>query len=145
MAKQSGLPSKTQVDDAGGTLRDISNDINSFELSTPSGLQDITGLDKSAIERLLLLADGKVSLKGTFNPAANMSHIVFRDYRTIFAGQLGRTTTVDPSGISTGAPRLSMELIYSSYDLSRGSDGSLTWSAEGQLADGTVPTWITVP
>ena len=145
MAKQSGFPAKVQVDDSTNTLRDISNDVTSFEISTPSGMQEITGVDKSALERLLLLADGKVSLKGVFNPAANVSHDVFKNYRTLLAGQVGRTTTIDPSGVVAGSARLTMELVFSGYDLSRGEDGSLTWSAEGQLADGTVPAWITVP
>jgi hypothetical protein len=41
-------------------------------------VQDITGLDKSANERLLLLADFSISLAGVFNDASNMSHDVFK-------------------------------------------------------------------
>jgi hypothetical protein len=143
MAKQTGFPGRVLVDDVAGAAKDISNDINSFELSTPSGMQDITGLDKSAIERLLLRADGKVSLKGTFNDAVDKSHDIFRTIAT--ARTVARTTLCEPSGVAAGAPRLSMELLYSSYSLSRGDDGSLTWTAEGELQDGTVPTWGVVP
>ena len=42
------------VDDHLGAGKDISNDITSMGFKTPRGVQDITGLDKSAIERLLL-------------------------------------------------------------------------------------------
>src|SRR3990167_7634520 len=136
MAKESGLGMTLSVDDSGGTLRDISNDVTSVTLSTPSGEQDVTGLDKSAIERLLLLADGKITINGVFNDAANMSHAVFKNYRTLLAGQVGRTVTYLVSGQT-----LTMEMVFTYYALNRGADGSLTFSAPGSLANGTVPAW----
>lgn len=136
-AKQTGLGWQLQVDDSGGTLRDISNDITDVQLGTPSGMQDITGLDKSAIERLLLLADGTVTLKGVFNVAANKSHSVFKNYRTILAGQVGRTVTITPPGGSA----LSMEMVFTDYSHGRNQNGEHVWTAPGSLADGTVPTW----
>jgi hypothetical protein len=137
MAKESGLGLSCTVDDSAGTGRDISNDITGgITISTPSGVQDVTGLDKSAMERLLLLADAVITLNGTFNDAANMSHAVFKDYRTILAGQVGRTVAFAHSGQT-----LSLELVFTDYQLNRAADGSLTWTAPGQLADGTVPTW----
>jgi hypothetical protein len=58
MAKETGLAwSAMSVDDAGGTLRDIRNDITNFQFATPRAVQDVTGIDRSAMERLLLLAD----------------------------------------------------------------------------------------
>jgi hypothetical protein len=36
---------------------------------------------------------------------------------------------------------LAGELLYTDYALTRGSDGAMTWSAPGALADGAVPTW----
>ena len=55
------------VDDAAGSAKTISNDILSVSIGTPRGVQDITGIDKSAIERLLLLAHGSITLNGVFN------------------------------------------------------------------------------
>lgn len=142
MPKRAGFPGRLQVDDASGTPRDISNDVTSVDFGTSRGLAEVTGLDKSAMERLLLLSDGKVSIKGVFNDTANMSHDVFK---TVTSSGGVRTVTIDPAGTTTGSARLSMEILFSSYELSRGEDGTLTWTAEGQLADGTVPTWTTVP
>lgn len=142
MAKQSGIPAKLQVDDAGGTLRDISDNVTSINLTTPRGVFDVTGLDKSGIERLLGLADGNVALTGAFDPATNKQHDVFK---TVPTTSVQRTVTYDPSGIGTGAPRLTMEMLFSNYDLARSQDGNLVWTATGQLANGTAPTWITVP
>ena len=124
------------VDDSGGTLRDISNDITNVSFGTPQNQQDITGLDKSAIERLGLLKDGQVTLNGVFNDAANLSHAVLKDFETVLAGQSGRTVTIAISGQT-----LSMEMRFTDYSLTRGDDGSLVWTATAQLSDGTVPAW----
>ncbi len=142
MAKQSGLGMRVQVDDAGGVARNISNDLDSIDFSTPRGTQDITGLDKSAMETLLLLADGKATFKGTLNAAANMSHDVFK---TVPSTSVTRTVTIDLPPLVTGSPRLAMEMVLTDYQVTRGNDGKLTFSVPAQLADGTVPTWATQP
>lgn len=133
MAKTSGLGSTITVDDSGGTPRDISNDINSFTVGTPTGVQDVTGVDKSAMERILLLTDGTVTFNGTANFASNKSHDVFK---TVTSTRVSRTVAID-----YGDATLTMELLFSDYSLSRGADGSLTWTTTGVLADGVAPAW----
>lgn len=134
MAKESGLGWTTlSVDDSAGTPQAIKNDVTNFQFATPRGVQDVTGVDKSAMERLLLLADFSITNNGVFNDAAGASHAVFK---TVPSTSVARTTTLTVSG-QTIAP----ELLYSDYSLNRAQDGSLTWSAPGVLADGTVPTW----
>lgn len=134
MAKTSGLGMTVAVDDSSGTARTITNDITSIDLSTPRGVQEITGLDKSAVERLLLLADGKVTINGVFNTAANMSHAVFK---TVPSTSVARTVTLTYPGPAT----LAMEILFEDYQVKRDAKGELTWTATGSLADGTVPTW----
>jgi|TARA_R110002110_G_scaffold2482_1_gene11430 hypothetical protein len=133
MAKESGLGMTVAIDDSGGTARTISNDITNLDFATPREESDITGLDKSARERLLLLADFTVSISGVFDDASNMAHAVFA---TVPSSSVARTTTLTISG-----QVLAGELFYTDYALSRGSDGSLTFSAPGALAGGAVPTW----
>jgi hypothetical protein len=133
MAKESGLGMSVIIDDSGGSARTISNDITTIDISTPREEQDITGLDKSAHERLLLLADFSVSISGVFNDASNMSHDVFK---TVSSTSVARTTTTAISGQT-----LPGELFYTEYAVARGGDGSLVWSAPGALAGGVVPTW----
>ena len=133
MAKESGLGMTVAIDDSGGTARTISNDITNLDFATPREESDITGLDKSARERLLLLADFTVSISGVFDDASNMAHDVFK---TVPSSSVARTTTLTISG-----QVLAGELFYTDYALSRGSDGSLTFSAPGALAGGAVPTW----
>ncbi|MFG3276245.1 hypothetical protein [Streptomyces luteogriseus] len=134
MAKSTGLGQTTlSVDDASGTPRDIRNDITNWQMSTPRGVQDVTGVDKSANERLLLLADASVTYNGVFNPSSNRAHDVFK---TVSSTSVARTCSNTVNGVS-----LNMEMLFSDYQLTRSDSGELTWSAPGSLADGTVPTW----
>lgn len=133
MAKENGLGFSVTVDDAAGTGRVISNDLTNLQFGTPRGVQDVTGVDKSAMERLLLLADASITLNGVFNDAVNMSHSVFK---TVPSSSVPRTTALSISGQT-----LSMEMLYTDYGMTRAQDGSLTWTSPGVLADGVVPTW----
>jgi hypothetical protein len=121
------------VDDSGGTVRAIKNDITNFEFATPRGVQDVTGVDKSAMERLLLLADFSITLTGVFNDASNLSHDVFK---TVPSTSVARTVTLVHSGQT-----LANECLFTDYALTRAAEGGLTYSAPGVLSDGTVPTW----
>lgn len=134
MAKESGLGWTTcSVDDAAGTARAIKNDITNLQFATPRAVQDVTGIDKSAMERLLLLADFSVTLNGVFNDAANQSHDVFK---TVPSTSVLRTVSLTVSGQS-----LNNECLFTDYPLSRSDSGELTFAVPGVLADGTVPTW----
>ncbi len=65
MSKETGMAWTTcTVDDSGGSGRAIKNDVTNLDLSMTNGVQDTTGLDKSAIERQLLLGDFSLTLNG---------------------------------------------------------------------------------
>ena len=132
MAKQSGLGWATfSVDDSGGTPVLIKNDITNLQCATPRGVQDVTGIDKSATERLLLLADLSYTLNGVMN--TTVSHTVFK---TVPSTSVARTVT---NVISSQT--LAAEVLFTDYNQTRAADGAWTWSAPGVLADGTVPAW----
>lgn len=132
MAKQSGLAWTTlSVDDSSGTPVVIKNDITNFQFATPRAVQDVTGVDKSAMERLLLLADFSITLTGVFNTAT--SHTVFA---TVPSTSVLRTVS-----LGIGGKVLPNECLFTDYALTRATDGALTFSAPGVLADGTVPLW----
>lgn len=134
MAKQSGLGWTTlSVDNSGGTPNAIKNDITNLQWATPRGVQDVTGIDKSAIERLLLLADMSMTLNGVFNNASNLSHDTFK---TVSSTSVARTVTNVISGSTLAA-----ELLPTDYSITRSQAGELTWTVPLVLADGTVPTW----
>jgi len=138
MAKISGLGWTTcSVDDSGGTARAIINDVTALTIGMPRATQDVTGLDKSAFERLLLLADFSIGIEGVFNNAATTGiHTVLKNFGTILAGQVGRTVSLAISGST-----LAVETLFTDYALSRAASGELTSSSPGVLADGTVPAW----
>jgi hypothetical protein len=134
MPKQTGLAFTTlSVDDSGGVVRDIRNDITSFDFATPRDVQETTGIDKSAMERLLLLADFSINLNGIFNPDVNLSHDVFK---TVPSTSVQRTVS-----LGVGGKTLANEVLFTDYSLTRGEKGELTWKAPGVLGNGVVPTW----
>ena len=138
MTKESGLGwTAFQVDDSAGTLRDIRNPTTSLQVATPRAVQDVTGLDKSAMERLLLLADMSGTITGIFDDAANSAHDVFK---TVPSTSVAREFLITVSGQSlgvTGTPTI----FLTDYALNRGNDGSLVSTVPFSLANGVVPTW----
>lgn len=133
MAKMSGLGMTIAVDNSGGSVNSISNDITNATFSTPRGVQDVTGINSSANERVLLLADFSITLNGVYNDAANLSHDTFK---TVPSTSVGRTVT-----ITHDAKVLAAETLFTDYQLTRAAGGELTWSAPGVLQNGSVPTW----
>jgi hypothetical protein len=137
MAKTSGLGATVIVDNASSAAQTISNDVNDFSFTTPRAVQDVTGVDKYAMERLLLLADYSVTMKGVVNTATNMSHAVFSTIS--LSTSPARNVKIEPTAGAT--PYLSCLAVLTDYAVTRSNSGELTWSVPGALSDGTVPTW----
>lgn len=125
MAKVSGLTTSLTV-----ASNDISNDVTSLTVDTPYGVQDITGLDKSAMERLLLRADCTGTATGVFNTSANKSHATLKTP--------GSKSTVI---VFPGPATLTFTAVWTNYALSMGADGSLVWSCNWALSSGTAAAW----
>ncbi|SRR6266498_494468 len=134
MGKETGLGVTTlSVDNSAGALQSIVNDFTNFSFSTPRADQDVTGVDKAARERLLLLGDAAVNLAGVFNPAANRAHQVFRD---VVSTSVQRTVSfAHLSQLWSG------EFLFTDYAVTRGNGGELTYTAPGVLANGVAPVW----
>lgn len=134
MAKESGLGWTTlTLDDSAGSAKDIRDSVNSLDFSMPRAVIECTGLDKSAMERLLGIGDFQATLNGTFDDAANKSHVVLK---TISTSDAQRTLALGVSGQT-----LSNEGLVTDYSVTRGDDAAFTWTAPFVLADGTAPTW----
>lgn len=133
-SKVTGLGWTTfSVDDSSNAQQAIINDITNLQFATPRGVQDVTGINKSAYERLLLLADFTITMNGVFNPAANQSHAVFS---TIPSTSVARLITNVQNGKT-----LSPTVILTDYALTRPQTGELTFQVPGSLSNGVVPTW----
>jgi len=132
MAKEAPTATVT-VDDAAGSGRAISNDVTNFSISTPRGIQIVTGVNSPSAERLLLNADGDITLNGVPNTAADLSHDVFKD--------IGSTNVARTMVIVTSSQTMTMEAYIESYEWVRNQDASITWSVSGKQSSTTVPTW----
>jgi len=135
VAKATGLGWTTlNIDDVGGTPVDLRNDFNSVQFATPLAVQDVTGIDKFAFERLALMVDMSFTGNGAaMNAAASKSHVTLADptnRRTL------RTTTIVVNGKT-----LAGEMLFTDFSYNRGADGGLPFTAPAVLADGTIPAW----
>lgn len=127
------------VGDAGNVVRDIRNDISNFTFAMPRGVQDVTGIDKSAIERLLLLADFSMALSGVFDSAATTSsHAVLSSVPNT---SVLRTVNLTVTGSVVANLNQAAAILFTDYALTRSQAGEFTWSAPGVLGSGAVPAW----
>ena len=133
MAKSSGIGMTVTIDDADGTGRAITNDITNITFSTPRGVQDVTGLNSTALERLLLLIDFNCTVTAVFNPAANPS--MFGVFSTP-ADNDTRTVV-----IVVGGKTMTAECHMTDVSWSRNADGSFTAQATFMQSSTTAPAW----
>jgi len=134
MSKESGLGWTTlTVDNSAGQANDLRSDVTNFDFAIPRNVQEVTGVDKSAMERLLLLADFSINLNGVFDDGADLAHVTFKD--------VGSTSATRTVALGVSGQTLSNECIATDYNLTRADDGSLTWTVPLVLSNGTVPGW----
>lgn len=130
MAKQSGLGDRLFV--AG---RNLSGDIGSIGRvgGGPAPLV-VTGIDKSAEERIGGVRDGSIEFSAWFNPSAGQEHAALKLLPT--ADVL--VTYLRGTGI--GSPAASCVAKQVNYDPDRGDDGAFAFGVQA-LADGFGVEW----
>lgn len=130
MAKQSGINERLYV-----SQYDLSGDIGALNsVRAGRNLQDVTGLDKAAVERLRLLRDGEIDFTGFFDSAAGQEYPVLRNI-----GGLPKLVTWC-TGITSGRPTGSLIGRQSTFDYNRGADGSLALTSNF-MGDSTGLEW----
>jgi len=100
---------------------DLSGDIGAIQsLSKTFAEQDVTGLDKSAIERILLLEDGEIGFANYYNPThpSSLHDVLSALPNTDVLASYFR-------GSALGAVTANIIGKQVNYGLSRGADGSL--------------------
>lgn len=130
MTKTSGLGDNFYV---GGY--DLSGDVGSIgQLGGGVKTLQVTGIDKSAIERITSVRDGRMSWSSWFNPAASHSHPVLDALpRTDVHMAYFRGTTL-------GNPAAVMVAKQPNYDPTRGTDGALACAVDA-VANGYGLEW----
>lgn len=121
MAKSSGLGDAFYI--AGF---DASGDIGSINTSGGPATIDVTGINKSAYERIGGLRNGTMSWSAFFNPAVGSTH-----------DQLAALPTADVictylRGTTLGNPAACMVAKQINYDGNRGNSGEFTFAVEAQ-------------
>lgn len=128
--KTSGLGDRFFVDG-----NDISGDVGSIEnISSPQKLLDVTGIDKSAYERIGGLRDGDMKWTTFFNAATGKVLSVLKT--------LPRTNRIATycRGTTLGNPAASLLALQLDYDGKRGNAGDYTFTCEAQ-ANGYGADW----
>jgi len=128
--KTSGLGDQFFVDG-----NDISGDVGSIEnISSPQKLLDVTGIDKSAYERIGGPRDGDMKWTTFFNAATGKVLSVLKT--------LPRTNRIATycRGTTLGNPAASLLALQLNYDGKRGNGGEYTFTCEAQ-ANGYGADW----
>ena len=143
MAKQSGLGDAFYV-----SGYDLSGDAASLgRVGAPLAVLDVTGIDKSGMERVGGLRDGAMEWVSHFNPAANQEHAVLSALPTTdilatycrgtvigsgAASILGKQINYDPTRSQDGALSLAVQVVGNAQGVEWGqllTPGSATHTA----------------
>lgn len=119
MAKSSGLGGALYIDGY-----NVSNDVGSLNsIACPSETLDVTGIDKSAFERIYGRRDGVMEFAPFFNPATNKAHDVLSTLPTT-----DRVITCCPITPALGGPAAGIVAKQVGHDPTRGDDGAFVFS-----------------
>lgn len=130
MAKQSGLGDRLIIGN-----KDLSSDTQSIgNVGGSIATLDVTSIDKSAMERIGGLRDGRIAFVSFFNPDVARSHL------TLSALPTSDVVCSYLRGTTLGNPAASLVAKQVNYDPTRGNDGSFTMAVEAQ-ANGYGLTW----
>jgi len=125
MSKQSGLGDNLYV---GGY--NISGDVGQLgRIGGGPALLEVTGIDKSAVERLGGKRDGSIDFTAYFDDAALLEHVALSPLPT------ADVLLTYFRGTTLGNPAAGLEAKQVNYDGSRGEDGSLTFDVNA-IANG---------
>lgn len=121
MAKQSGLGDNFYLHGY-----DVSGDLGSVSVSGGPAALEVTGIDKSAYQRIGGLRTGGMTWQAWFNPATDQGHDRFSSLPTtdVIASYFRGTTL--------GNPAACMVAKQINYDGNRGDDGAFTFAVEAQ-------------
>lgn len=121
MAKQSGLGDNFYLHGY-----NVSGDLGSISVSGGPAALEVTGIDKSAYQRIGGLRTGGMTWQAWFNPATDQGHDRFSSLPTtdVIASYFRGTTLGNPA-----ACQVSKQI---NYDGNRGDDGAFTFQVDAQ-------------
>ena len=138
MAKFHGSLSYFELQDAGGTVRNLSAHITDIDgLPGNIDIADVTGMGGSTSRsKIGGLKDAKISLKGTFDDTASTGSDAVLSGIYAMATPAARTFAYGPKGNTTGFPKYSGSAFLSNYTLRSGVDSRVEFTAELDVSGG---------
>lgn len=138
MAFVHGKNSVIKVDNAAGTLTDISAVTNSVELPREIETAETSHFGSNAKEYIVGLNDGSVSISGLYDPAIDA--ILSASVDAVATGALASASVeYSPAGLPASAtkPTYKLEVLWTSYSTSGGVGDPVSFKLEGQRTGGT--------
>lgn len=138
MSKRSGLGQKFFVCQIGsGPAYDISGDVGSIDTADCSiAMLDVTGIDKSAHERLAGLGDGKLQYTAYWDNTAGGEHAVVKGLDGLAVRGLWLGSAVEGDGLA-----YAINGILTNYPVTRANSGMLTAKPTIDGYNGDFPDW----
>jgi hypothetical protein len=129
MAITSGVGTTVSIETSIGGATDVTADILSISFGNDRTQWDITNLSQSAVARMALIQDAKISIKAASNPAGiNLvcrdGHDVAREVILVFPGPETMTATMNITSYTAGV-----------------QNGENTRDIELSCSDGVGPVW----
>ena len=129
MAFVHGKDSVFKLDNASGTLTDISTYVNNVDFPETADVAETTVLGKDNKTYIVGLKDATISLGGLWDSTAD----------AIFGAVLGQSATLSfeysPEGTGSGAVKYTGETILTNYAISSPVGDVVAYSADLQVSD----------
>jgi hypothetical protein len=128
-----GKSTNFQIDDTGGTSRDISNVLTSVDFPETVDTAETTAFGSSAKSYIVGLTDATVSVSGIWDSTVD-------GYLSGGAEPASRTFIYGPAGSTAGNVKYTGEAIMTSYSISNPVGDVVTFSADFQVTGAVTRT-----
>lgn len=142
MPKFHGRALQVWIDDSSAAERELSGDVSSIDVPLDYDSAEVTGFGNSSKNYVLGNPDSAIVMEGQINSDANKSHAVLSG---LLGGTTPRTLIVDAAGSTAGNPRISGEVLLTSYEPTLSVDAHAGYRASFVPADATGMAWGTTP
>jgi len=116
---------------------DLSGDVGAVNtIASPRGVQVVTGVNKIALERVLLPSDGEIEFANWFNDAAGAAHPILSALPT------SDVVLLWLSGGAIDDPACGLVAKQIDYAWNRGADGAVAGTVPARAAAGTPVEWL---
>lgn len=130
-----GRETVVQIDNSAGAAQTISGDVDSVNAPTDVDSAEVTGFGDNRKSFIIGQINTPITMSGPFGTAA---HSILSG---LVGGTVGYTFVYQPKGTATGLPKLSGEVLLSSYQLTSPIGGRVGWNATLVPFDNTGLVW----